>query len=158
MKKLILIFLLSVVYLLLFLFTFAGQSQKIYSVENLEQASQEDLNTYLDKALKLKKDGKTVTTVGAVTLGADVLFGTIMILGDYGGMGEAAVFMFTGFAALGTLAVGIPMRITGKKRVERINTIKNTAYDGIKIDLKPCAQYNLVTQNYQPRVTLKIRF
>ena len=44
------------------------------------------------------------------------------------------------------------------KEVERINTIKNTAYDGIKIDLKPCAQYNLVPQNYQPGLTLRIKF
>ena len=48
----------TIISLVLFLFTFTVQSQKIYSVENLKQASQEDLNTYLDKALKLQKDGK----------------------------------------------------------------------------------------------------
>jgi hypothetical protein len=56
------------------------------------------------------------------------------------------------------MAVGIPMNVTGKNRVERINTIKSTAYDGVKIDLKPYAQFNPATQNYQPGVTLRIRF
>ena len=149
----------SIIVLLLFLFTFAGQAQKIYSVENLEQASPEDLNTYLDKAFKLKKNGKTVTNVGLVTLGADgLLLSALLITDSYIGMGGAALIMLTGFAALGTIAVGIPMNVTGKKRVERINTIKNTAFDGIKIDLKPCTQYNLATQNYQPGLTLRIRF
>ena len=144
----------SIIGLLLFVFSFTSLAQKIYSVENLEQASQEDLNTYLDKALKLKKDGKTVTIAGGVLLGAGI---TIMLLSsnDWEMMGKGSAVVLVGF---GTMAVGIPMKITGKKRVERINTIKNTAYDGIKIDLKPCAQYNLATQNYQPAVTLRIRF
>ena len=73
-------------------------------------------------------------------------------------LGVVVVGFIGGLAGLGTMAVGIPMNVTGKKRVERINTIKNTAYDGIKIDLKPCAQYNLATQNYQPGVTLRISF
>ncbi len=139
---------------LLFLFTTSIFAQKTYSVTNLEQASQEELNIYLDKALKLKKDGKTVTIVGGATIGAGVLVGLV----GPKNLGTVAVAGLVGIAGLGTMAVGIPMRITGKKRVERINTIKNTAYDGIKIDLKPCAQYNLVTQDYQPCVTFRISF
>ena len=145
----------SIICLLLFLFAFAGQSQKIYSVENLEQASQEDLNTYLDKALKLKKNGKTVIIVGTVALGAVALS---IPLDATGGMIAASAAIFVGIPALAATTVGISMNTKGKKRVKRINTIKNTAYDGIKIDLKPCVQYNLATQNYQPGVTLRISF
>ena len=141
---------------LLFIFNLVSQAQGKYSMENLEKLSQEELNIYLDEALKLKKDGKTVIIVGGAILGADVLYA--ILLGDEGGLGHVAVIVFTGLAALGTLAVGIPMRITGKKRVERINTMKSTVFNGISIDLKPCAQYNFVTQNYQPGITLSISF
>ena len=146
----------SIIGLLLFLFTFTGLSQKIYSVENLEQASQEDLNTYLDDSLKLKKDGKTVTIIGAAALGAAVLWGITGPLDhELGTVLEAVIIGIVGIAAM---LVGITMNVTNNKRVERINTIKDTAYDGVKIDLKPCAQYNLASQNYQPVVTLRVRF
>ncbi len=146
----------SIIGLLLFIFAFAGQSQKIYSVENLKQTSQEDLNTYLDKALKLKKDGKTVTIVGGSILGTTAI--AVVTIGKQMDLGVVLLGFVGGLAGLGTMAVGISMNVTGKKRIERINTIKNTAYDGFKIDLKPCAQYNFVTQNYQPGITLRIKF
>ncbi|MEN8117758.1 MAG: hypothetical protein ABFS16_12305 [Bacteroidota bacterium] len=131
------------------------QAQKPYSQENLKNLSQEELDVYFNKALKLQKSGKTVTKVGAITVGVSVL--AVLATSETLGMG-ALLFFIPAELGLGAVAVGVPMNITGKKRVERINTIKNTAYDGIKIDLKPCAQYNLATQNYQPGITLRIRF
>ena len=130
-------------------------SSKLYSIQNLEYSSPKELEAYMDKALKLKKTGKTLTIVGAVTLGAVAL---TIPLDPTGGFIAASALIFAGIPALAATTVGISMNVTGKKRVERINTIKNTAYDGIKIDLKPCAQYNFATQNYQPGVTLRIRF
>ena len=141
---------------LFFFFNLASLAQEKYSVENLEKLSQEELKIYLDEALKLKKDGKTVTIVGGSILGATTI--SVILIGNSMELGVVVVGFIGGLAGLGTMAVGIPMNVTGKKRVERINTIKNTAYDGIKIDLKPCAQYNLATQNYQPGVTLRISF
>ena len=141
---------------LFFIFNLASQAQEKYSMESLEKLSQEELNIYLDEALKLKKNGKTVTIVGGSILGATTI--SVILIGRSMDLGVVAVGFIGGLAGLGTMAVGIPMNVTGKKRVERINTIKNTAYDGIKIDLKPCAQYNLATQNYQPGVTLRISF
>lgn len=129
-------------------------SRNTYSLNYLQNASVEELKYYHYKALKLKKDGKTVTIVGGATIGAGILYGLV----GPGHLGTVAIAGLVGIAGLGTMAVGIPMNVTGKKRVERINTIKNTAYDGIKIDLKPCAQYNLATQNYQLGVTLRISF
>jgi len=55
--------------LLFVLINYSSYAQKEYSVANLEQASQEELNTYLDKALKLQKSGKTVAWVGVITFG-----------------------------------------------------------------------------------------
>ena len=94
---------------------------KKFSVTNLEQASQEDLKIYLDKAKKLIKDGKTATIVGGVALAAAVLWGITDPLGhELGTVLEAGI---VGIAGLGTMAVGIPIRITGSIRVKRINTI-----------------------------------
>ena len=147
---------LSTIILLLFLFNLASQAQKTYSLENLEKASQEELDLYMDKALKLKKTGKTVTTVAAVTYGTLFLYGIIDPF-DHG-LDACLPAAYVSLPALAAVAVGVPMKITGKKRVKRINTIKNTAYDGIRFELSPCTQYNLVTQSYQPGLTLRIKF
>ena len=77
---------------------------------------------------RLQKTGKTLTTVGAVTLGASVL--TILAFGNQMGM-EGVLFGYSGLAGLGIMAVGIPMKITGKNRVERINALKNTASNAV---------------------------
>lgn len=74
---------------------------------------------------------------------------------ELGTMLEAGI---VGIAGLGTMAVGIPMIITGKKRVTRINSLNSTVYNGIYIDFKPRAQYNFITQNYQPGVAISISF
>ena len=70
---------LSIISLLLFLFAFAGQSQKIYSVENLEQASQEDLNIYLEKSQKLKKTGGFLSIAGP----ASAITGAVLAMSAY---------------------------------------------------------------------------
>jgi len=94
---------------------------KKYSDTNLEQASQEDLKIYLDKAEKLKKDGKTATIVGVVALTAALLWGITDPPGhELGTVLEAGI---VGIAGLATMAVGITIRITGSIRVKRINTI-----------------------------------
>ena len=43
---------------LFFIFNLASQAQEKYSMESLEKLSQEELNIYLDEALKLKKTEK----------------------------------------------------------------------------------------------------
>jgi len=141
---------------LFFVFNLASQAQEKYSMESLENLSQEELNAYLDKALKLKKDGKTVNIVGGSILGATAL--SVIVIGNKMELGVVVVGFVGVLAGLGTMAVGIPMNVTGKKRIERINTIKSTAYNGISIDLKPSAQYNFITQNYQPGMILRIIF
>ena len=151
MKK----FTLLVSFLLLFTISGFAQKQKIYSVTNLEQASQEDLNIYLDKALKHKKNGKTVTIVGASALGVSIIY--IIIDPAMALMSGLNVF-YLGVPAIVTTTVGAIMLTKGSARVKRINKIKKTANYGIMIDLKPCVQYDLATQDFQPSVSVRISF
>ncbi len=146
--------------LLLFIVSFAVQAQKNYSLESLEKASAEELNTYLNKAIKLQKSGKTVNIVGCSILGATaVTIGGIAIAdkGDWA-LGAAAIGFLGGLAGIGTLAVGIPMNITGKNRVKRVKKVQETVFNDADIDLQPCIYYNLLTQDYQPGAALRIRF
>jgi hypothetical protein len=148
------------VYLLLFCIILNGMAQKPYSEAHLQNLSQEELEPYLVKARKLQKTGKTVNIVGGSILGgtaATILGMAIIDDGDWA-LAAAVVAFFGGVAGVGTLAVGIPMNVTGKKRVERINALINTTFHGQKIELTPCTQYNQFSQKYQPGVTLRLSF
>ena len=138
----------AILILLLFMCSLVSQAQKDYSQENLDKLSQEELDIYLNKALKLQKWGLPVTIVGVAALG-----GLAITAFSTGGL-------ILGFAVipLAAITVGISMYTIGKKRVKKINTIKNPAFNDIAFDLKPCAQYNQMTQNYQPGLTLRISF
>ena len=114
------------------------------------------MNIYLDEALKLKKNGKTVTIIGGSAFVAGVVWVFLDPLEhEIGTVLEGGILSIAGLC---TMAVGIPMIITGKKRVERINTIKSTAYNGISIDIEPCTHYNFINQDYQPGIKFRIRF
>lgn len=141
--------------LLLFICCIVSQAQKDYSQENLEKLSQEELDVYLNKAMRMQKSGKTFTTIGVAALGVTVLS---IPLDSSGGMIAAATVIFVGIPALVTTTVGISRNSKGKKRAERINSISNTTFNDITIDLKPHAQYDQMTHNYQPVVTLRVRF
>ena len=142
-----------VVISILCLFVSTITAQKPYSLENLKTLSMEELDLYYNKALKNQRTGKVLTIVGG-SLGAVGLI-TATKAHDLGTMVVGAIAALSGGALM---AVGIPVSITGKKRVERINAITSTAMINISFDLKPNAQYNLMTQNYQPGITLKISF
>ncbi len=151
---------LAIIFLLFFLVAQIGQAQKTYSLENLEKASQEELDIYLDKAMKLQKTGRVFNIIGASSLGVvavSAILGSDAILG----VDSWALIVIAGGGILvgGTsLAIGIPTNLTGKKRVERIHSIKRTSFYDVDIDLRPSVQYNLAVQKYQPGVTLRIRF
>ncbi len=130
------------------------QAQKPYSVENLQNLSQEELDVYYNNALKLQKTGKTMTIIGICVVGGA---GVFKILGP-NDLSTGVLAGMLGIAGIGVLGVVIPMNLTGKARLERIHSIKNTAFNDVGIKIQPCVQYNLATQNYQPAVTLLIRF
>ena len=144
-----------IIILCLLFFVSVSHAQKDYSHENLQKLSQEELDVYLNKALKLQKSGKTYTIVGVSALGAVALS---IPLDSSGGMVAATAAIFVGIPALAATTVGISKNSKGKKRVERINSIENTASNDIIFVLKPFTQYNLMTQNHQPGITPRIRF
>ena len=150
----------TIITLLLFLVVQVGQAQKKYSMENLEKASQEELNTYLNKAMKLQKTGRTLNIVGGVSFGAVAVSAILGADWGFGVDNYAPIIIGGGGIILGStsFAIGIPTNLTGKKRVERINKIKGTAFHKTNIELGPCVQCNLATKNYQPGVNLRIRF
>ena len=75
-----------------------------------------------------------------------------------GGMVAASAIFLVGIPGLATTIVGFSMNSTNKKRVELINSLRNTAFNDIKVNLQPCTQYNLMTQKYQPGLSLRINF
>ena len=148
----------SIIILLMFLFNLVSQAQKDYSQENLNKLSQEELDAYLDKALKLQKTGRTFNIIGGASLGTAVGLGLI------GAISDSESWTLVGIVGVGvlaggtSLAIGVPLNLTGKKRVERINFLKATTLNNLSIDLKPCTQYNLMTQKYHPGVSIRISF
>ena len=137
--------------LFLILLVFTCQAQEKYYKQNLEKASTEDLNFYLEKAQKLKKAGSIVSFVGSTT----ILMGLVI-----GGHSESTAYLgfFMSMAGASIIVTGVLIRATGSKRIKIINHIKNTAFNDIKMDLAPSCNYNYTTQNYQPGITLRIRF
>lgn len=142
--------------LFLIILAFTSQAQKLYSKENLEKASIEDLSLYLEKAQKLKKTGVTLSIAGPVIFILGYGLGTAAWSGGTSGMWTIGLGMLI-IGPIVTL-VGLPMLFAGSSRIKSINAIKSTAFNGIKMDLAPSGIYNYATQNYQPGITLRIRF
>ncbi len=141
--------------IILFFSFLTSQAQQKYSMEYFEKLSQEELSSCLTKSLKLQKTGRTLNIVGVSTFGVS----TVCLFATANALGMAALlFVLPAMAGIVILAAGIPINLTGKKRVERINTIQQLSFSGITIDLKPIEPYNLVLQKYTPGITLRIRF
>lgn len=139
---------------LLVVFSITCNAQKKYSVTNLEQSSQEELNAYLDKAINLRQTGKTLTIIGGVTTGVAGLY----LISGKGGLGEFAIASLSGLGGLSLMTGGIIMRTTNSKRIERINEIMKPASASLRIYLIPDIQYNSFTQNYFPGVGIRMTF
>ncbi len=147
-------------FLLLFCFSLAGMAQKPYSIENLQSLSQEDLGLYQLGAQKLQNTGRTLNIIGVSSLGTTVVAG---ILGsDWGfGVDSWSLIIIGGSGILlggASLVVGIPMNLTGKKRVEKINSLTNKAFHEVKLEIMPVADYNQLVQKYQAGITLRLSF
>ena len=153
MKKIIVILMLS-------FSVFAAQAQFDYSGEHLKMLSQEELDDYMNMALKLQRTGRVVNIVGVSILGGTVLTiaGVALTASGDWALGAVVIAFFGGLAGVGTLAVGIPLNLTGKSRVNRINALNNTAFNKANIGIHPCTQYNFMTQSYQPGIAVKISF
>ena len=141
----------SVTVFLIFLFISASFSQGLYSKENLEKASSEDLLLYLTNAQKLKKTGGIITIAGSST----AIVGIILMAS---GENTAYVGYPLSFIGLGATVIGIPILATGSSRVKKVSKIWNTKHNMVLMDLVPCSLYNYQTQNIQPGMTIRISF
>lgn len=141
----------SFVALLIVVFAMTSQGQGLYSKQNLEKASIEDLSLSLTKAQKLKKTGGVISILGSSAVLAGIL---LMAAGEstaYFGFG-----MF--FGGVGCTAIGIPILAAGSSRVKKTSKVWNDKYNAVWMELVPCSLYNYQTQNIQTGISLRIRF
>jgi len=137
------------------LFAFICQAQSVYSKQNLEKASQEDLNLYLRKAKKTRTAGAVLSITGPLMVVSGYAIANYAWETNETLWGTGVVLIFTGYI---TTLVGLPVLITGSTRVKRIKEIKNTAFNGVRMDLAPCNFYSYQTHKHQLGVTLRVSF
>ena len=140
----------SIIGIILVCIEFSCQAQSVYSRQNLERASLEDLNLYLRQAKSTRTTGIILTAVGPVTYGILLINANSknsnMDLGTVGLLG-----------LLGTIStfVGIPILITGSSRVSRV---KNALSNKVSIDMAPSVFQSNLAKNHQIGLTLRIQF
>lgn len=147
----------SVIIIAVTLFTLclAAQAQRPYSYEYLQKASAEEVDLLYNKALKHQKAGRILNISGVSLLGGSALG----IAAFASSMGMAAIlFVFPITAGVVALAVGIPINLTAKGRLETIDALRRTALRNVSLELLSAPQYNYVSQNYEPAITLRICF
>jgi hypothetical protein len=137
--------------MLIIVFAITCSGQGLYSKQNLEKASKENLTLYLTKAENLKKAGGVMTIAGSSSTIVGVI---LMAIGE----STAYVGFYMTFAGLGSTVIGIPILATGSSRVKKISKAWNTKYNAAMINLVPCGIYNYQTQNIKPGVSLRIKF
>ncbi len=135
---------------LLIILVFTSHAQSVFSKQNLEQASQDDLRLYLKKAKSQKTTGMVLTIAGPVTVTSLIVVASSSVVNM--SLDTAEVIFFAGIAA--TL-IGIPVMIVGSSRV---NKVKNTLSDRVSIELAPCSFQNYTAQNKQHGITFRIKF
>jgi len=149
MKKAGLLIVLSV------LITVNTVAQKVYSEENLNKASDLELDSYLQKALKLKRTGVILSVSGP----GIVLTG--LFTAGYGYANSDFLFiagiimMWTGAAA--TL-VGIPIWITGSTRVKNVKKAMKSALQSKIINISPRLLHNAYSNTYHAGIGLNFSF
>ncbi|WP_163323421.1 hypothetical protein [Draconibacterium mangrovi] len=140
------------------LLVFAGNAQRTYSVKNLQQVSEEELNLYYQKAINLERRGEFL----AITGGAAGLIGILggAALNDDCSSGGTSVLCVT-VATLMTVGVaatiiGFTMYMTGISRIDRIRKVQFA--DSFQLELIPGGFYCSHPQNYTSGITLRISF
>lgn len=141
---------------LIILISLSGYSQGTYSKQKLEKASQEDLDLYLGKALKLKKAGSILTIAGPASFLTGVVFAGASMAGGTEGMYKFGLGMV--FAGMGATAAGIPILITGSTRVKKVKKAMSKSGGIASINMIPCGLLNFESQKFQPGIRLKIMF
>ncbi len=140
------------------LFELTCYAQNPYSLENLQQSSQENLDIYLALAKKQKKTGAIIKTTGLLTAGAGAVIASVSdhdewIISTGEAIGGVMVLL-----GIGTTMVGLPIQLTGSARIRRINSVMSQSSAGINLELSPCCFRNNVVQKNQYGATARIRF
>lgn len=84
------------------------------SKNNLNTLSAEELNLYLDKAVKLRNTGRVVTLGGLGLVGGSILWAGLG--GVYIAEGKGAAVLITGTVGIVTTVVGLPIWAVGRNR------------------------------------------
>ena len=155
MKRLIILFFIA------FPVLQSSYSQKIYSDENLQSKSIDELNILLEKSQNIKKAGTILTFGSPLTFAAGLgLFSagwSGSIDGNFGAT-AAGAGLFMIIASPVMLASGIPMLATGISRVRKIESVLEGSGFLSRMRISPTIQYNLVDDKYLAGVSLGVRF
>jgi hypothetical protein len=142
---------------LFIVFSLAGLAQGVYSKENLKKASQEDLDLYLEKAVKTTRTGAIFSVAGSTAFFSALVFISV----SSGSSGSEESFRFgygLAFAGFCSSAIGLPILLTGSSRIKKVIDAKNTSKGAASIKLNPSAFYNYEAHKFEPGVNFTIRF
>jgi hypothetical protein len=131
-----------------------------YSSDNLRNSSPQELNLYLNLALKQKKNsiilsiaGSAIAIAGYAIVNAHFDFSPES--GDDFWLGTGGIMMLGGGV---TTVVGLAKLSVSSSRINKIEDIKTGSSEIVYMEISPCAQYDLNTQNYVPGIKFNIRF
>lgn len=144
-------------FLLLFFLIFTGvtaNAQRLYSNENLQQSSDQELEVYLKNAEKQKRNGFIFAAVGG-----GAMLGTIALASSSGDFYDAI-----GIALIGTIVgttftgIGIGKVLSNSGKIRRINKIKDSRASMITLNLLPDFRYDKTSNNTSAGLKLSIAF
>ncbi len=144
-------------FLLLCFLIFTGvtaNAQRLYSNENLQQSSDQELEVYLKNAEKQKRNGFIFAAVGGGTVLGTLIYATSMD-DPYGGVAIALLGTIAGTTFTG---IGIGKVISNSKKIKRINNIKDSRASMITLNLLPDFRYDKISNNTSAGLKLSIAF
>jgi hypothetical protein len=141
---------------MIYLFSLASYSQGIYSSQNLAKASDENLELYLEKALKTTRTGAIFSVAGSAAFVSGLVIASV----SSGGGTEESYRFGLGLTVAGfcSSVIGLPILITGTGRIRKVMDAKNSSKGTASINLVPCTFNNYETQYFHPGIGLRIRF
>jgi hypothetical protein len=134
-------------------------TKHIYSKQNLEQASMEDLNQYLRKARIQRNEGFGMVVLGPALCVAGVLFldaSTRNKSKDDKDENVKSGFTFLGLG-VACSAMSIPTIISGSARAGKVKKAMKDR-TGAGLNLAPSLVYSDKSRNLSPGITLRVRF
>lgn len=148
MKRLLILF-------VIFNISLSAQAQKLYSEQNLQKLSQEELSIYLTHSKKLKKTGAIISISGAALKVTGIVVISVFEP-SYMGEGQMIGALMT-VSGIGALLIGLPILVTGANRVQRINEILDIRLNKASINVVPYQTYNSLVNRNQTGITFRIK-